>query len=239
MKNNRGSVLVVVIIIVCIIIGISMVSSENTLEENNTNIEVSSNVISISEISFEENYVEIDLKESKIVVLKVNPPDADKENLKYNSTNSEVAIFEKNVEKSDEDILYIEIQPISEGECEVFATYNNIESNKIKVKVIDNDRIEREKKEAEEQAKKQIITQSSTTTTQKSNSSSQSTAVQQNTGSSTSQSNSNNTHGKTVYRTPSGKRYHFDPDCGGKNSYSTTLSAAISAGLTPCQKCAK
>ena len=37
------------------------------------------------------------------------------------------------------------------------------------------------------------------------------------------------------YRTPSGKRYHLDPDCGGKNSYRTTNIS----GLSPCAKCAK
>ena len=42
-----------------------------------------------------------------------------------------------------------------------------------------------------------------------------------------------------IYRTPNGKRYHFDADCGGKNSYPTTLSDALSAGLTPCRKCAQ
>ena len=41
-----------------------------------------------------------------------------------------------------------------------------------------------------------------------------------------------------IYRTPTGKRYHYDPDCGGKNSYETTLDDAINAGMTPCQKCA-
>ena len=44
---------------------------------------------------------------------------------------------------------------------------------------------------------------------------------------------------RTVYRTPTGKRYHFDPECGGKNSKSTTLDVATSSGLTPCQKCAQ
>lgn len=42
-----------------------------------------------------------------------------------------------------------------------------------------------------------------------------------------------------IYRTPSGKRYHLDPECGGKNSYEVTLEAALGAGLTPCQKCAE
>lgn len=42
-----------------------------------------------------------------------------------------------------------------------------------------------------------------------------------------------------IYRTPTGKRYHLDPDCGGKNSYSVTIEDALATGLTPCQKCAK
>lgn len=41
-----------------------------------------------------------------------------------------------------------------------------------------------------------------------------------------------------IYRTPTGKRYHFDPGCGGKNSYAVTMSEALAAGLTPCKKCA-
>lgn len=44
---------------------------------------------------------------------------------------------------------------------------------------------------------------------------------------------------RTVYRTPTGKRYHLDPECGGKNSRPTTLDEATSSGLTPCQKCAQ
>ncbi len=36
------------------------------------------------------------------------------------------------------------------------------------------------------------------------------------------------------YRTPTGKKYHLDPDCGGKNSYRTTNIS----GLSPCKKCA-
>lgn len=42
-----------------------------------------------------------------------------------------------------------------------------------------------------------------------------------------------------IYRTPTGKRYHLDPDCGGENSYSVTYDQAIAAGLTPCKKCAQ
>lgn len=42
-----------------------------------------------------------------------------------------------------------------------------------------------------------------------------------------------------IYRTPTGKRYHYDVQCGGKNSYEVTLEEALNAGLTPCSKCAQ
>ncbi len=51
-----------------------------------------------------------------------------------------------------------------------------------------------------------------------------------------SSSSNNNSGGRAVYRTPSGKKYHFDPDCGGKNSYRTTMGAV--SHLSPCSKCA-
>ena len=51
-----------------------------------------------------------------------------------------------------------------------------------------------------------------------------------------SSSSNNNFGGRVLYRTPSGKKYHFDPDCGGKNSYRTTMNAA--SHLSPCSKCA-
>ena len=42
--------------------------------------------------------------------------------------------------------------------------------------------------------------------------------------------------GQTVYITPSGKRWHLDPDCGGKNSHPVDISEV--GGRTPCKKCA-
>ena len=51
-------------------------------------------------------------------------------------------------------------------------------------------------------------------------------------------SNDGNTS-QGVYRTPSGKKYHLDAECGGKNSYSITMEDALNMGLTPCSKCAK
>ncbi len=43
---------------------------------------------------------------------------------------------------------------------------------------------------------------------------------------------------QAIYRTPTGKRYHYDRACSGKNSYEVTLNEALESGLTPCKKCA-
>lgn len=44
--------------------------------------------------------------------------------------------------------------------------------------------------------------------------------------------------GFCVYRTPTGKKYHFDSECGGKNSFEITVEQALNAGFSPCSKCA-
>lgn len=52
-------------------------------------------------------------------------------------------------------------------------------------------------------------------------------------------SNENKNNSRTVYTTPSGKRYHYSSQCAGKNARATTKDQAESQGLTPCEKCAK
>ena len=43
--------------------------------------------------------------------------------------------------------------------------------------------------------------------------------------------------GQTLYAAPSGKRYHYDPRCPGKNSTEITWDEVTARGLTPCKKC--
>lgn len=40
-----------------------------------------------------------------------------------------------------------------------------------------------------------------------------------------------------IYAAPSGKRYHDDPRCPGKNGCRITWEEAAERGLTPCKKC--
>ncbi len=51
----------------------------------------------------------------------------------------------------------------------------------------------------------------------------------------TSSNSSNPSSDGYYYRTPTGKKYHLDPNCGGKNSRRTTNIS----GLSPCSKCAQ
>ena len=43
--------------------------------------------------------------------------------------------------------------------------------------------------------------------------------------------------GRTVYITANGERYHFDPDCPGKNGYAVSIDNV--GGRTACKKCAQ
>ena len=267
-KLNIKCIQIILPILLILLMGMTGLKSTTNNNDNiklmDINILEESKNIEISELKFNESEMEIDIKENKEIILEILPDDASKENLKLCSSDSQIAILEKEDDEGTENNVRLKIKPISEGNCEIYVkSQNGIESNRIVLKVVDNERIEREKREAEEQAKKEAEEQAKREaeeqakkeaeeqakreaeqqakkqTQSTSGTSSQATSSHQSTTSSSTNSNSNNTHGRSVYRTPKGKRYHFDPDCGGKNSYQTTLDAAISAGLTPCQKCAQ
>ena len=247
-------------------------TSNNNTEENTINDvnEIQDNPkIEITKLYFTESNIELDVNETKDILLEIEPTNADISSLEFCTSDNKVATIENHNLENLENKIAVKINPISEGTCEVYVkTANNIESNKVTIKIIDNERIEQEKiakeeqqqKEAEEQAKKvaeeqakQKAKEVNTNSTSKQSSTSSKSSKKKSTSSSSSRtttnnakkssssssSNSNNTHGKVIYRTPYGKKYHFDPDCGGKNSYQITLDAAKSAGLTPCQKCAQ
>ena len=48
----------------------------------------------------------------------------------------------------------------------------------------------------------------------------------------------NQTNSRTVYITPTGKRYHYDNNCNDGTYIPSTLAEAQAMGLTPCKKCA-
>ena len=230
----------------------SVSSAEESADEPSNAEEAEEEKPEITSLHFEETELQLDINENKDLTLEIGPENADTQDLQYCTSNEEVAKLEKAEETSGENKINLKLIPASEGECEVFAkTSKGVESNKIQVKIIDNERIlaeekarqeaeEKAQQEAQEQARKAAEEEQARAKAEqekkkaaeeaKKNTSASSSGNK----SSSSSKNNNNSHGKQVYRTPHGKRYHFDPDCGGKNSYQITMGAAISAGLTPC-----
>lgn len=234
----------------------SVSSAEESADEPSDAEEAEEEKPEITSLHFEETELQLDINENKDLTLEIGPENADTQDLQYCTSNEEVAKLEKAEETSGENKINLKLIPASEGECEVFAkTSKGVESNKIQVKIIDNERIlaeekarqeaeEKAQQEAQEQARKAAEEEQARAKAEqekkKAAEEAKKTTSASSSGnkSSSSSKNNNNSHGRQVYRTPHGKRYHFDPDCGGKNSYQITMGAAISAGLTPCKKCA-
>ena len=220
-------------------------------EENQTEEEKK---IEIEGLNFNESELEIDIKEIKDIVLEVSPNNADIENLEYLTSDEKIALLEKSDVTDDKSKITLHIKPLSEGVCEVFAKSNSVESNKITLKVVDNERIQAEKKaqeEAEEKAKQEAEEQAQREAAEKeaaekakqeaqrqAQQKTQSKNSSNSNKSSTKKSNSNNSHGRVIYYAPKyGKKYHYDPDCAGKNAVQTTLNKVLHLGLGPCKKC--
>lgn len=226
--------------------------TQNTQEINKATIE-QKEIIPIQGLQFDDITVELDVKENKHIKLRVNPENTneDIDSIEFKSSNESIAKIEKYNFKNSE--KYVKIIPVGEGECVIYAQFGDtIKSNEVNVKVVDNERIEKEKaaaeqaqKEAEEKAKAeaeaakvqaQAVVSTSSSKQRKTTSTTSSTSKAKTTS---PKASSNKSYGKSVYVTPTGKRYHYSPTCGGKNSTASTLSAAQARGLTPCKKCAR
>lgn len=90
---------------------------------------------------------------------------------------------------------------------------------------------EEEKKQSEDQSKQQDEEKKQTE-----NKTNQQEKGNQN---SSVNSNENKKNSKTVYITPTGKRYHYSSECAGKNAKATTKDQAEDWGFAPCKKCAQ
>ncbi len=126
---------------------------------------------------------------------------------------TEAAVFEKNTQNEDVINLFEDESDTEETTAEESTT--------------------------EETTTEKITTTQKETTTEKPTTTKKETTTKKATTAkktTTTQATQNNS--RTVYRTPSGKRYHFDPECGGRNSYSVSLDDAKASGLTGCLKCA-
>ena len=138
------------------------VTDSNITADIDTNTSTSTNIvqeiknIDITNLKFDEAEIELDINESKNITLEIAPENANIDSLEYCSSNDKVATIVRTDTDIIENKITLKINPIAEGSCEIFVKTNNgLESNRVIVKIIDNNRIEQERIKAEEQAKKE------------------------------------------------------------------------------------
>ena len=162
--------------------------------------------------------IQVDLKDTLSIPVAVLEEGADLTQVEFTSSDPNVLTF---TYQNMDGYLSGVVSPIAEGTAEIYASAGEVKSQIITVTVIDSERIAAEeaaKKAAEEEAARKAAEEA---------------AAQQQ-----AQSEASESQGRTVYITPTGKRYHYDNNCNGGTYIPSTMDEALAKGLTPCKKCA-
>lgn len=131
MKIKRKSIQFIIPII--ILLAFSIIASRSSDKDiknnkyNESNINISENKeieedqpVEVTNLKFDEEEIEMDLKEEKEIQLIIMPAEANIENLEYCSSDENIAVL---ISKNTDDKTLI-IKPISEGTCEIFVREN-------------------------------------------------------------------------------------------------------------------
>lgn len=165
-----------------------------------------------------ESTIQVDLKDTLSIPVEVLEEGADLTQVEFTSSDPNVLTF--TYQNMDGHLSGV-VSPMAEGTAEIYASAGEVTSQIITVTVIDSERIAAEeaaKKAAEEEAARKAAEEA---------------AAQQQ-----AQSEASESQGRTVYITPTGKRYHYDNNCNGGTYIPSTMDEALAKGLTPCKKCA-
>lgn len=165
-----------------------------------------------------ESTIQVDLKDTLSIPVDVLEEGADLTQVEFTSSDPNVLTF---TYQNMDGYLSGVVSPIAEGTAEIYASAGEVKSQIITVTIIDSERIAAEeaaKKAAEEEAARKAAEEA---------------AAQQQ-----AQSEASESQGRTVYITPTGKRYHYDNNCNGGTYIPSTMDEALAKGLTPCKKCA-
>ena len=178
----------------------------------------------ITSISLDcEPAIELDVKDTRSIPVLVLEEGANATDMEFTSSDPEVLTF---APQEGSGTLMGVVTPKAEGTAEISVSAGGVKSQVVTVTVIDSERIAAEeaaKKAAEEEAARKAAEEA---------------AAQQAAAQEQQQSQQQQDNSRTVYVTPTGKRYHYDNSCNGGTYIESTLDKARSRGLTPCKKCA-
>lgn len=214
--------------------------------------EKSTNQLGIDKISISENSITTELED--ITIYKGEMLQAEIHQQKSDDT-IKINDFKFIVDKPDiatvtgmnvktengKTILEILIKGLKIGETEFYVETSDgsAKSSSIKIYVVDN--IKETTTELTTETTTETTTTPTTITTTKKPSNNKSTK-ENNTSKKTTTTKKTatkpNKTGKTVYITPTGRKYHYSKDCAGKNAMKRDLSE-VSNVYDPCKKCAQ
>lgn len=214
--------------------------------------EKSTNQLGIDKISISENSITTELED--ITIYKGEMLQAEIHQQKSDDT-IKINDFKFIVDKPDiatvtgmnvktengKTILEILIKGLKIGETEFYVETSDgsAKSSSIKIYVVDNIK-ETTTELTTETTTETTTTPTTITTTQKpsNNKSTKENNTSKKTTTTKKTATKPNKTGKTVYITPTGKKYHYSKDCAGKNAMKRDLSE-VSNVYDPCKKCAQ
>lgn len=154
---------------------------------------------------------QLEVPEATSISYKYEPADASTDNIICESSDTAVATVEISSIKNG--VVNCLVTPLSAGDVTISCKSGSAEAPVLEMSVTDptaEEEAAAERKATEEAAAEQTAAEQ--------------TATQ--------------TTGRTVYVTPTGKRYHYSASCAGENATEATLEQAQNMGLTPCKNCA-
>lgn len=197
-----------------------------------------------------ESTIQLDISETATVPLTVEEENADTNSIQFYSSDNSVVTFSAVTDGA----FSGQVTPCGEGKADISITAGEVQSNVIHVTVIDSARIAAEeaaKKAAEEEAARKAAEEEAARKAaeeeaariaaeeEAAHKAAEETAAQKEAEEAAAQQQQQSqSNSRTVYITPTGKKYHYDNNCNGGTYSPSTLAKAQAMGLTPCKKCA-
>lgn len=201
----------------------------------------------VSEISVEGLVpTQLEVPEAREITFTYSPAESSPDSITCTSSDSTVASVEVTSASNGE--ITCLVTPLAAGDVTITCSSNTATAPAIDMKITDPAaeeaarlaaeqaaKEEAERKAAEEAAAKAEAERKATEEAAAAQAAAEQQAAEEAVAAQAAAEQEQST-GQTVYITPSGERWHLDPDCGGKNSYPVDISDV--GGRTPCKKCA-
>ncbi len=220
-QNQKKKIWLYVFIPILILIGLVVYSNLQTP--------------AIETLTITEDAQTFDINQEKTLSWTYAPEDADLS--KLSATVSDETLAEINI--SDEGVLRLKTLS-NEGSFHISLQSDDITSNTVTYTIVDKqkeaERIAAKKAEEEriaaEKAEQERIAAEKAEQERIAAEKAEQEQIAKQQAAAKQKSNS-----RTVYVTPTGKRYHYSGSCNGGSYSPSTLENALARGLTPCKKC--